>query len=179
MSDLNKPWLALNDDEHVVTYTHPSWWKFLWAILFGVAMILMGFYGLYEVFFGEMFGSSMIEWIEYGSYTLILLGVVFILIEIFKRSRMYYVVTNERVLSKVSVINVNPDYLPIEAIQEKNVRQSTLKLETALGFGHIFFATAATAGKEMRLSHVPRPYEFIVAVEEAEDSQKSPTPEAA
>lgn len=166
MKDLNKNWLALSGDEEVVNWTHPSWYKFLSEVFFGLVMVAIGLYAIYLTHSGNIeLSAQLLEWAQYGSYLFTFAGVLFILMTVVERYRMYYVVTTENIIKKTQVIANDPDYVPVNEIQMSRVRQENHGIDELLGYGHITLSTAATAGEESSILFVPEPYEFKRSIE--------------
>lgn len=170
MASLERSWLALGDDEEVLHWTHPSLFKFTGEIVFGFIMMIAGFYAIYLTHFGGIdLTGEMLKYAQYGSYTAVLLGFLFICITILEYFKQFYVITNERLISKTKIVNKNPDYIPLNKIQMTRIRQEKFGLEEFLGYGDIFISTAATAGEESSLMFVPKPYEFKKVLEKGEE----------
>jgi uncharacterized membrane protein YdbT with pleckstrin-like domain len=142
-------------------------------IFFGFVLLIGSFYAIYVTHFGGIeLSGEMLKYAKYGSYSGVLLSFTFISITMVKYFKQFYVITNQRLVSKTNMINNNPDYVPLDMIQMTRIRQENLGLDEFLGYGHIFVSTAATSEEEVNLDYVPKPYEFKKGLEEAESYAK-------
>lgn len=145
-------WMTLDPDESVVAWGHPS---IVAYALFYVIGGLIAVSGLFIPFVSSIgFGVSLL---------VVLMGVILVLTEHYRRVTIFYVLTTERVIIKRGILNHDIDKIHYSEVQKTD--KTNPIWGRILGgpgetlFGTVSFETASSIQGDIRMPYVPSPNE--------------------
>jgi len=147
----------LQKDEKVLLVTYTSWISLIWPVLFALAAIT---------------GSFFIGFIVHYGWALAVLGIIVFMIKYFQWKAYIWVVTNQRVIDEVGLLNHFAKESPLEKIN--NVSYSQNFWGHMFNYGNVEIQTAAQVGATIynNVSHPKRLKETITQAQTDFENQK-------
>ena len=147
----------LQKDEKVLLVTYTSWISLIWPVLFALAAIT---------------GSFFIGFIVHYGWALAVLGVIVFMVKYFQWKAYIWVVTNQRVIDEVGLLNHFAKESPLEKIN--NVSYSQNFWGHMFNYGNVEIQTAAQVGATIynNVSHPKRLKETITQAQTDFENQK-------
>lgn len=161
LSEVERPWMSLTDDEEVLAWAHPSIFKYLSQIIYGLVVFFAGI--------GIIAFVDIHPYVNYLGGFAILSGIFWIGYEIADYMTTWYIVTNDHVIKKTAILGTDPDKLPVYRIEKTSPHKPFDPFkgvwDRLLGYGEITIYTGATSDAEMFMGYVPDPDLFATVLD--------------
>lgn len=179
----DKDWLSLEEGEHVVYWEHPHWFKYISDITFSFVMVAFG------AFLFVFQTTNEISYIP--EYAFFWVGVVSIIFgfgvagyQVLKRSRTYYIITDQRLIKRTNIFRIDPSSTYLANIQTADTYQSGRAYVSRLladitgyerlEYGEIRLSTAGQSGDDKIITFVPDIYTFMTILSNNRQEKQDP-----